>query len=93
MLQGQVSVVLGDALSEGARAGEARSVFEQAASALAPLAAESRDPQVLAPMAHALLRLGRRKEARPMVDRLQVSGYRRWDFDLVLRQQGLDTPR
>jgi tetratricopeptide (TPR) repeat protein len=87
ILQGEVWVALGEALSAAARTNEARTVWEQAASTLAPLAADSRDPRVLAPLAHALLRLGRREKARPAVERLQASGYRRRDFDRVLRSQ------
>lgn len=89
ILQGEVWVALGEALSAVARAGEARAAWEQAASTVAPLAAGSRDPRVLAPLAHALLRLGRREEARPSIERLRASGYRRWDFDQVLRSQVL----
>jgi len=87
ILQGEVWIALGEALSAAARTGEARAVWEQAASTLTPMAAESRDPRVLAPLAHALLRLGRREEARPALERLRTSGYRRWDFDRVLRRQ------
>jgi hypothetical protein len=43
---------------------------------LAPLAKESRSPEVLDIMARTLLRLGRPDEAAPLIGRLQRSGYR-----------------
>jgi serine/threonine-protein kinase len=87
ILQAEILVVLGEALSATAQPAEARAAWEQAASALMPLAARSRDPRLLAPLAHALLRLGRRDDARVPVEQLRASGYRRWDLDRILSQQ------
>ena len=87
ILEAEGLVVLGEAASAAGRAGEARAAWQQAVAVLAPLAAGSRDPRVLAPFAHAQLRLGRWEEARPAVERLRSSGYQRWDFAQALRQQ------
>ena len=79
-LEGEVRLVLGDALSAGGRPGEARSEWTEAAAALQPLAGDGRDPRLLAPLAQALLGLGRRDEALPVIDRLRAGGYRRAPF-------------
>ena len=87
ILEAEALVVLGEAASAAGRTGEAHAAWQQAAAVLEPLAAGGHDPRVLAPFAHALLRLGRREEARPAVERLRSSGYRRRDFPAAARQQ------
>ena len=64
----------------GARPGEARSEWIETVSLLQPLAGDGRDPRLLAPLAQALLGLGRRDEALPVIDRLRAGGYRRAPF-------------
>jgi hypothetical protein len=54
-------------------------------SLLQPLAGDGRDPRLLAPLAQALLGLGRRDEALPVIDRLRAGGYRRAPFADPLR--------
>ncbi len=85
LLEGEVRAALGQALSAAARRGEARATWTQAVAVLTPLATDARDPRVLAPLTQALLGLGRRAEAQPLIDRLRASGYRRWDFEEALR--------
>jgi eukaryotic-like serine/threonine-protein kinase len=81
LLEGEVRLALGEALHAAGRGGEARAAWEQAVAGLRPLAAGSRDPRVLAPLVRGLLRLGRRGEAQPLVDRLRATGYRGWELD------------
>jgi serine/threonine-protein kinase len=57
-------------------AGRAARTWSRAADALAPLASGSRDDQLLVPWAVALAALGRRDEARAVVDRLAATGHR-----------------
>jgi tetratricopeptide (TPR) repeat protein/tRNA A-37 threonylcarbamoyl transferase component Bud32 len=73
-------LVLGDARAASGDPGHAREAWTTAAQILAPLARESRSPEVLDIMARTLLRLGRRDEAAPLIGRLQRSGYRAPDF-------------
>jgi eukaryotic-like serine/threonine-protein kinase len=73
---GEIHLALGDALAAAGRPAEAAAEWERAAARLAPLAEGSGDPRVLAPLARALLLLGRTGEAAPLVARLDASGYR-----------------
>lgn len=85
LLEGEIQAALGDALAVSGRSVEARVAREAAVEALTPLAIDSRDPVVLAPLARALLGLGRGPEARSVVDRLRVAGYRREEIEAGLR--------
>jgi len=85
LLEGEVHAALGDALGAAGRSVEAHAAREAAVELLTPLATESRDPVVLAPLARALLGLGRGPEARSVVDRLRASGYRRDEIEAELR--------
>ncbi len=85
ILEGEVHVALGEALGAVGRESEARSAREEAVAVLTPLASGSQDPLVLAPLVQALLGLGRRAEAQPLVDVLQAGGYRRAHLAAALR--------
>ena len=85
--EAEARAVLGDVLAAAGRRGEARAEWEAAAAALAPLARDSRDPRVLAPLAHSLVRLDRRAESSAALARLQGSGFRRWDLAAVLERR------
>lgn len=84
-LAGEIQLALGNALAAGGKVGEARAAWTMAESTLAPLARGDRDPRVLAPYARALLALGRRAEAQPIVERLRAGGYRSAAIDTELR--------
>lgn len=85
MLEGEIRLALGDALHAAGRRAEARTAWTEAVSALQPLGEGNRDPRVLAPLAQALLGLGRRTEAQPLIERLRAGGYRRAPFENPLR--------
>jgi serine/threonine-protein kinase len=85
VVEGTVRVAFGEAAGAAGLEAEARAAFRQVASALLPLAKDSRDPNVLAPLARALLQLGRADDARPVLERLRASGYRRWDLERARR--------
>lgn len=80
MLEGEIHLVLGDALAAAGRPAEGRADWQAAVALLQPLAADGRDPRLLSPLAQALLRLGRRAEAQNVADRLRSGGYRRAPF-------------
>ncbi len=80
-LEGEVRLMLGDALNAAGHRTEARAAWAEAESVLKPLADGSRDPRVLAPLAQALVGLGHRAEAQAVVDRLRAGGYRRAPFE------------
>lgn len=85
LLEGEIHAALGDALGATGRSVEARAARDAAVDLLTPLANGSRDPVVLAPLARALLGLGRGPEARSVVDRLRAAGYRREELGAELR--------
>ena len=85
VLEGEVRLMLGDALSATGHRTEARAAWAEAESVLKPLADGSKDPRVLAPLAQALVGLGHRAEAQAVIDRLRAGGYRRAPFENPLR--------
>jgi serine/threonine-protein kinase len=89
VVEGDVLASLGEAQGAAGRPAEARAAFEKAAATLRPLAKDSRDPRVLAPLARALAGLGRSEEARPVLERLRASGYRRSDLDAARRTHSI----
>jgi tetratricopeptide (TPR) repeat protein len=85
LLEGEVHVALGDSLRAAARRQEAREAWTAAVAVLEPLDTGARDPEVLAPLARALLALERRTAAEALIERLRATGYRRWDLEAALR--------
>jgi tetratricopeptide (TPR) repeat protein len=85
--EAEARALLGDALAAAGRRDEARAEWEAAAAALAPLATDSRDPRILAPLAHSLVRLDRGRDASAPLGRLRGAGFRRWDMAAVMERR------
>ena len=64
--------------------------WRRAVDAVSPLATQSQDPLLLAPLAIGLLRLGDLERAAPIVDQLRADGYRSRLFVEACREAGLD---
>ena len=71
--------LLGAAL-EPADPAAAADAWRNALESIEPVAKHSRDPELLAPLALALLATDRRDEARPILERLRAKGYREPGF-------------
>jgi tetratricopeptide (TPR) repeat protein len=81
LVEAELHAVRGAALDASGRREEARSAWSEIVALLAPFAPEARDPRVLEPLVRALLRLGRRAEAVPLLDRLRASKFDRAGAD------------
>jgi len=73
-------LALGEALAARGEDAQAEAAWDEAAKLLAPLVAESRDVELVALRARALLNLGRHHEAAGLVERLTAAGYARPDL-------------
>lgn len=73
-------LALGDAAGAVGDTAAARDAWSKSAALIAPMTASEQTPQILDTLARALLQLGRRDEAAPLVTRLMSVGYRSPDF-------------
>lgn len=69
---------------------QAQAAWEAALSAIEPLARESQQTRYLDPWARALMGLGQRNAAQPILDRLRERGYRAPDFVAFRRRFGFE---
>jgi hypothetical protein len=84
VLAANADVVAGQIAAKRRDAGASREYWIQARDAIMPIARMGDDPNVLVPLASALLLLNDLKAAHPVVQRLAAMGYRTPDFDSVL---------
>jgi eukaryotic-like serine/threonine-protein kinase len=91
-LRANVGIVAGEAAA-ARREPDADRYWQEAVDALAPRAANSNDPRVLDPYVHALLLLGRGKEAEPYLQRLNHVGYHPPMFELYMNLNRFITQR
>jgi len=86
---GRLLLLEGEVLAAMGRRSDARSSWERAVETIETQARDSRDKELLDPLARALLHLGRTGEAEPIVRELQALGYRDPRFLAVCRRHGL----
>jgi eukaryotic-like serine/threonine-protein kinase len=72
---GECELLRGEVLARMDRADEARAAWSRAREVVQPVAQESHDGTLLAPLTRALLLLERTAEARPFLARLESQGY------------------